>query len=200
MERRRGAVLIADVDVECRDLLSSTLRRVGYSTFDVESGAEVLAAVRSEMPALVLLELQLPDISGYELCRELRDSYGEDLVIFLMSGDKTDAIDRTAGLLVGADDFIVKPFDADELLARVRRWVAKAETMPMTEETALQRLTAREHSVLRLLAEGRNQKEIAKDLSISGKTVATHIQHILAKFGAHSRAELVARALQARAL
>ena len=58
-------------------------------------------------------------MSGYELCRALRQNHGEGLPLFLMSGDRTDSMDRVAGLLIGADDYIVKPFNVDELVARV---------------------------------------------------------------------------------
>jgi DNA-binding NarL/FixJ family response regulator len=105
-------------------------------------------------------------------------------------------MDRVAGLLLGADDFIVKPFDPGELVARARR-VAVRQRLSQADPVpnpATPKLTPREREVLALLAEGRRQNEIAHELSISWKTVGTHVQNMLSKFGVHSRAELVARA------
>src|SRR5262245_23877237 len=73
-----------------------------------------------ETPELVVLDVQLPEMSGYEICRELREEFGEGLPILFVSGFRTEALDRVAGLLVGADDYLVKPFAPDELIGRVR--------------------------------------------------------------------------------
>ena len=122
---------------------------------------------------------------------------GEQLLVFFLSGMRTEPLDRVAGLMLGADDFIVKPFDPDELVARVRRFVSrKGLAQAQDGENRGPQLTRREIEILDLLVEGRRQKEIATLLVISHKTVATHIQNLLGKFGVHSRAELIARAYQ----
>jgi DNA-binding NarL/FixJ family response regulator len=162
---------------------------VGRPVVEAATGAEALAIARSDAPALVLLDVRLPDISGYEVCHELRDAFGEQLPILFLSGARTEAYDRVSGLLLGADDYVVKPFAPDELLARVRRLLARSAD---TNETRSFDLTAREVQVLSQLAAGHDQARIAEDFVISEKTVATHIQHILAKLGVHSRAEAVA--------
>jgi DNA-binding NarL/FixJ family response regulator len=195
VEQTVGRVLIADGDAASRELVATALQRAGYDTVEVETGSAALNVVRDGGVALVVLEVGLPDMTGYEVCREIR-SRNEDLPIFFLSGMRTDPIDRVAGLLLGADDFIVKPFDPGELVARARRFVVR-KRLPEPEsvaESSAPRLTQREHEVLDLLAEGRRQKEIAQQLSISPKTVGTHVQNLLSKFGVHSRAELVARA------
>ena len=87
---------------------------------------------------------------------------------------RTEAYDRAAGLLIGADESLSKPVDPDELLARVRKY-APPEEPPAEGEIAVPDLTKREREVARLLAEGRSQGEIAQALVISEKTVATHI-------------------------
>ena len=148
-----------------------------------------------------MLEVELPDMTGYEVCRDLRTEKGDEVPIFFLSGTHTDPADRVAGLLLGADDFIVKPFDPGELVARVERFVARRSTLPrrVADRPAGQpHLTERETEVLQLLADGMKQKEVASALSISPKTVATHIQNLLGKLAVHSRAELVARAYQLR--
>lgn len=196
MERKSGAIVIADGVESERALASAALRRAGYDTIEVSTGLDALDAVRENGVALIVLEVGLPDMTGYEVCREIRSQRGDELPIFFLSGLRTEPLDRVAGLLLGADDFIVKPFDADELVARVRRFVNRKPLVRdiVAAETRTPHLTRRELEVLNLLVEGQRQKEIAEQLVISQKTVATHIQNLLGKFGVHSRAELIARA------
>jgi DNA-binding NarL/FixJ family response regulator len=196
VDRKIGAIVIGDGDEGARALASAALTRAGYETIEASTGAAVLDAVRGNGVALVVLEVSLPDMTGYEVCREIRSERGENMPVFFLSGLRTEPLDRVAGLLLGADDFIVKPFDPDEFLARVRRFVVRdgASIRERRAGDTSPQLTPREIEVLNLLIEGRRQKEIAVQLVISQKTVATHIQNLLGKFAVHSRAELVARA------
>jgi DNA-binding NarL/FixJ family response regulator len=135
----------------------------------------------------------LPEQSGYELCRTLREQFGQTLPVLLLSGTRTDALDSVVAFLIGADDYITKPFEIEEVLARVHRSIARAAaSSPASTTRAARDLTAREHEILRLLSAGVSQKEIAERLVITPKTVATHIQRILGKLGVHSRTEAVA--------
>jgi DNA-binding NarL/FixJ family response regulator len=183
-------ILIVDDDPAMRELLSGLLDQAGFPTRQAATGEEALADTRRERPRLVLLDVRLPGVSGYEVCRELRARFGEELPIVFISGERVEPFDRAAGLLLGADDYVVKPFASDELIARVRRLVARFT--PPAAEADRPKLTRREGEVLHLLANGLDQPEIAKKLVISSKTVSSHIQHILAKLGVHSRAEAVA--------
>jgi DNA-binding NarL/FixJ family response regulator len=166
---------------------------VGHPIVEAATGTEGLALARRTRPALVLVDVHLPDISGYEVCRELRDTYGEQLPIVFLSGARTESYDRVSGFLLGADDYVVKPFAHDELLARVRRLLARSSR---EDEARDYGLTAREREVLAHLAAGHGQATIAEALVVSEKTIATHIQHVLSKLGVHSRAEAVAFAHQ----
>jgi DNA-binding NarL/FixJ family response regulator len=141
----------------------------------------------------------VPGISGYEVCRRLREDFGAAGIIFV-SGTQTGQLDRAAGLLVGADDYLVKPFAPDELLARIRLLIRSRAAPDHEPDANGSRLTPRERQVLALLANGSSQAEIADELVISSRTVAAHIDHILHKLGVHSRAQAVAVAYRDKLL
>ena len=185
-------ILIVDGDRTSRGLMSRVLRRAGYITCEAKTGEEALVAAKRERPALVVLEVLLSGVSGFEVCRELKDEFGEALPIVFVSGTRTESGDRVAGLLIGGDDYLVKPFDPNELLARVRRLLPPRRGGGETKR----RLTQRELDVLSLLVEGLSQSAIAERLFISPKTVGKHIEHILAKLGVHNRAQAVALAVR----
>ena len=193
-----GPILVVDDDAACRALVSTILERVGYPVREAATGAAALAVAREERPALVVLDVELPMLSGYQVCRELRETYGSELPVVFLSGARTEPYDRAGGLLLGADDYVVKPFDGDELLARIRRLVGQRASNGAGNNGAARSLTVREREVLSLLAEGREQAEIASRLFITPKTVATHIQRILSKLGVRSRAQAVAVAHRER--
>lgn len=189
--RPRDPILVVDDDSDVRVQLCETLERAGYRTSAAGSGEEALLATGEETPILVVLDVCLPGISGYEVCRELRQEFGDALPIVFVSGARTESYDRVAGLLVGGDEYLAKPVAPDELLIRIERLVRRAAPVaPVVAE----KLTRRELDVLRLLAEGLDVLEIGGRLVISPKTVNTHIDHVLQKLGVHSRAQAVALA------
>lgn len=191
--RHGGPILIVEDDARFRAHVTEVLSQAGFATEAVATGEQALAASRGERPVLVLLDVRLPGLSGYEVCHVLREEFGEALPILFMSGERVESFDRVAGLLLGADDYMTKPFAPDELVVRVQSLLRRgAPGVP----ARMSRLTRRELEVLRLLAEGRNQREIAEALVISPKTVGTHIEHILEKLGVRSRAQAVAIAYQ----
>ena len=187
-------ILIVDDVPSLRELIATLLTQAGFEVQEASSAEEALELANGEPPALVLLDVVLPAMSGYELCRTLRERFGEALPIIFVSGTRTDPLDSVAGLLVGADDYIVKPFVPEELVARVRRALTRSAELSRTNGAATNGLTPREREVLSLLAEGLTQDEIADRLVISPKTVATHIQRILGKLDVRSRAQAVGRA------
>jgi DNA-binding NarL/FixJ family response regulator len=192
-----GSILVADSDATSCAVTCGLLQRIGYTTREARSGDEALALAVEDRPLLVLIDVELAGVNGYETCRELRDRWGERLPIVLLSANRTDVLDRTAGLLIGADDYVVKPFDPGELLARVRALLRRRSgaTNGKSGNHLLEMLTLREREVLDLLAQGLTQAEIANRLYVTPKTVATHIQRVLSKLGVHSRAQAVALAL-----
>ena len=191
-----GPVLVIDKDADSRRLISRLLENAGFATRHAANAQAAMELAREERPELAIVEVVLPDVSGYEICRELRDLLGEGLPVILVSGERTDTIDRVAGLMIGADDYLVKPLPPGELLARVRALMRRSTPGAQPQAAVVSDLTRRELEVVRLLAEGLEQTEIAKQLVISPKTVSTHTQNIFRKLGVRNRAHAVAAAYQ----
>jgi DNA-binding NarL/FixJ family response regulator len=178
--------------------MATLLDGAGFACVEAASGEAAIALAREQRPRLVLLDIRLPDVSGSELCSRLREEFGEALAIVFLSADRTEPMDLEAGFLIGADDYLAKPFDPGELLARVRRLVRRApdvEAAPVNGHEML--LTQRESEVLSLLAAGLGTKQIADELVISDKTVSTHLQRVLGKLRVNTRAQAVALAYRA---
>ena len=143
-------ILVVDQDARFRASVVSLVQGAGYEAISAGSGEEALFLARTESPHLAILDVELPGISGYEVCRRLREDVHAIGIVFV-SDTRTDSLDRAAGLLIGADDYLAKPFAPDELLARVRALLnrngtahAVARPAPVALESAL---TAREHEV-----------------------------------------------------
>lgn len=190
-----NSILIIEDDASLRELVATLLRGAGYTTVEAESGEDGLELARQGPPRLVLLDINLPGTSGYSVCNELRQTLGQRLPIIFLSGERTEPFDRVAGLLIGADDYITKPFDPDELVARVSRMLERLDLQPPQPLDANGfGWTPREFEVLGLLVEGLSQPDIAARLCLSPKTVGTHIQRIMGKMGVKSRTQAVAMA------
>lgn len=186
-------VLVADGDRKARADLAGLLEGAGFEVLEAGRGDEAIALAQEGDPSVAILEIPLDVLSGYEVCRALKSNRGAGVGVMFLSGSRTESYDRVAGLLVGADDYLTKPYAPDELLVRVRR--LEARTRPLASGIR-EKLTPRETEVLRLLAQGLMQDEIAGRLAISSKTVSTHIEHVLRKLGVHSRAQAVALAFR----
>jgi two-component system phosphate regulon response regulator PhoB len=114
-------ILIVDDEKELVEILEYNLKREGYTTRRAYNGTEALRqAARSPVPDLVLLDLMLPDISGTEVCRQIRAAKATANVPVIMLTAKGEEIDRVVGFEVGADDYVVKPFSVRELTLRVK--------------------------------------------------------------------------------
>lgn len=193
-----GRILVVDDDAAFSAFLVTLLERAGFESDEACSCEEALAAARRSRPRLVLLDVCLPDGSGFETCRELRDLHGDELPIIFISGERMEPLDRAAGLLVGGDDYVLKPCHPDELLARIHRCLDRVETASGSGPAGHGQLplTPRELQILRLLAQGKDPETIAERLVISPKTVASHLQRVMAKLGVHSRVHAMARAYE----
>jgi two-component system, NarL family, response regulator DevR len=190
-----AAILVVEDDAAFGRFVRTVLHEAGYDGTLAHTAAEALSCASTTRPALAIVDVKLPDLSGYELCRRLKDRFA-GLPVLLISGVRMESYDRAGGLLAGADDYLVKPIDSDELLACVRRQLERAaETLP--ERGRADKLTPREREVLRLLADGANTHEIADRLCITPKTASTYIERILVKLELHTRSQAVSFAFRA---
>jgi DNA-binding response OmpR family regulator len=189
----RGPILVVDDDDGFRELIVAVLDQCGYAPVEASTGEEALEAASAAPPALVVLDVHLPGISGYEVCRALREESGDGLPIIFVSGERTQSFDRVAGFLIGGDDYLVKPFALDEFVARIRRHLQRRTRL---NDGVGVKLTKRELDVLQLFTYGFSQAEIARRLLVSPKTVGTHTERLFKKLGAHSRAQAVSLAYQ----
>jgi two-component system OmpR family response regulator len=119
-------ILVVDDEPKIAQIVSVYLERDGYRVLRATDGREALELARSSSPSLVILDIMLPEVSGWDVCRELRrDPKTTDLPIIMLTA-RDDVADRVVGLELGADDYVVKPFEPKELVARVhavlRRW------------------------------------------------------------------------------
>ena len=118
MQNSGMKILVVDDDQTVRDSLRRSLTFNGYDVAASGDGDEALRLIRQESPDLVILDVELPEVDGLTVCRDLR-SAGNDVLILMLS-DSSDVADRVSGLDAGADDFMSKPYALEEVLARVR--------------------------------------------------------------------------------
>jgi DNA-binding response OmpR family regulator len=178
-EESSGTVLVVDDDGAFREIATRILQDAGYATAEAASGEEALEVARRQQPDVVILDVRLRGpLSGHEVCRILKRELQPEPAVIFVSGARTESFDRVGGLLVGADDYVVKPFAADELLARVRALIRRS-----TPTTPASQLTSRELEVLRLVKEGLSQAEIARKLEVSPTTARRQIQDVFTKLG-----------------
>ena len=130
-------ILIVEDDRNLLDTLKYNLRKEGYGVVTAADGAEALDVARREKPGLIILDVMLPKVSGFEVCRILR----KDMIVpILMLTAKAEETDKIVGLEIGADDYMTKPFSLRELLARVRAMLRRTrmvEVQPGVEEVPL---------------------------------------------------------------
>lgn len=138
-------VLIAEDDINILEGLQRLLEKEGYNTVTAANGAIAVEKYMSEEPDFVILDIMMPELNGYDVCKEIRKSSATIPIIFLSA--KSEEIDRVIGLELGADDFISKPFGTRELMARVRavsrRALAQKPPCETTDSFTMADLTIR---------------------------------------------------------
>jgi two-component system phosphate regulon response regulator OmpR len=128
-----GCVLIVDDDASIREMLAEYLGSHGFVTAQAEDGTTMRTAIERATPDVVLLDLRLPREDGLTLARYLREHYDVGIIMVTGSGE---VVDRIVGLEVGADDYVTKPFDPRELLARVKSVLRRTQARPATSPNA----------------------------------------------------------------
>jgi DNA-binding response OmpR family regulator len=132
----KGEILIVDDEPGIVRLISMYLEREGFQTVGVNTGAEALERVATTRPSLVILDIMLPDIDGWEVCRELRRT--SDVPIIMLTAREGDE-DKIVGLELGADDYVTKPFMPRELVARVKAILRRVrqESAPTSDDDVM---------------------------------------------------------------
>ena len=186
-EERSRTVLVVDDDGAFREIATRILQGAGYATTEAASGEEAVELARRQPPDVVVLDVRLHGpLSGHEVCRIIKREVQPEPAVLFVSGARTESFDRVGGLLVGGDDYVVKPFAADELLARVRALIRRSTpTKPASQ------LSTRELEVLRRLAEGKVYKQIAEELGLSPHTVRNHAHATYEKLEVVDRTQAV---------
>lgn len=133
----RSSILVIDDDEKITSMLRRGLAFEGYDVHTARNGAEGLSTVMAADPDLIILDVMMPQMDGFEVCRRLREGGSSVPVLMLTAKDEVE--NRVKGLDTGADDYLVKPFALEELLARVRALLRRKEAKP--DEAAGQRLT-----------------------------------------------------------
>lgn len=127
-------VLLVDDEPDLRRLVAFHLADAGFRTYEADTGEAALALADKHRPHIALLDLMLPDISGTEVCRKLRENKGTSEMGILMLTARGDEYDRVLGFEVGADDYVVKPFSVRELVLRVRALARRTRERMLARE------------------------------------------------------------------
>jgi len=188
-------VFVVDDDSEVRDTLQWLVESVGLNIETFASAQEFLNAYDPKRPGCLVTDVRMPGMSGIELQAKLM-AEEVTLPIIIVSGyaDVPTAVRSMKG---GAIDFVEKPFNEQMMLERIQLSILEDARLRQKRaqgeraQARLQSLTPREHQVMDLVILGKSNKEIARELDISPKTVEVHRSHVMAKMEAHSLAELV---------
>ncbi len=204
-------ILVVDDEADALEVLGFKLREAGFAPLFAQDGARALAAVRSEKPDLVVLDLMLPEVDGLEVCKLLRRDPATARIPIIMLTARAAEMDRVVGLELGADDYVTKPFSPRELVLRIRKLLARAGApeepgaqirvggieidVPRHEVRvggAAVALTATEFRLLEILARRRDRVQsrdrLLQDVwgyenPIDSRTVDTHMRRLREKLG-----------------
>ena len=178
----KAKILIVDDDIDTVELLTKRFHAEEYDTSEAYDGEQAMQQVEEYKPDLILLDIMMPKIDGYEVCRRLKGSEDTRLIPIIMLTAKGKMPDKVKGLGIGADDYIAKPFDYRELLQRVRYWTA----VKMEVEERLSEIKRLEQELIK-----------SERLAAIGQTVASlahYVKNIL--FGLKGGVYLVNEALK----
>jgi DNA-binding NarL/FixJ family response regulator len=191
-------ILILEDNDQLAHCLAMELEQEGFSVETARSGAEGLQRLRQgEHPApfdALIIDWDLPDFSGLEVYERLANQPQRPPALMLTGRDRVE--DRVTALNRGFDDYLVKPFSFDELIARLRAITRRQQQAPAPSRVQDSPLSEREQDVLKLIARGQSNSEIAETLFLSTETVKSHVKSILTKLHAKDRTHALVLALQ----
>ena len=204
-------ILVVDDEPEAVELVEFNLKQAGYAVVTAADGAEALKKVRAQTPDLIVLDVMLPEMDGFEICKTLRHEPATARVPIIMLTAKAAEIDRVLGLELGADDYLTKPFSPRELLLRIKKVITRGQTVEKPRDQMRFgdllidvprhlaswkgksiELTATEFKLLVMLAQraGRVQSrdQLLRDVweydsLIDTRTVDTHMRRLREKLG-----------------
>ena len=127
-------VLIADDDSNISELIKVYFEKDGFETVTAHNGKEAVELFKSEAPSIVILDVMMPEMDGWQVCREIRRVSNIPIIMLTAKGE---TFDKVLGLELGADDYMVKPFDPKELIARVKAVLRRSETKEVSAEKEL---------------------------------------------------------------
>jgi DNA-binding NarL/FixJ family response regulator len=205
----RKKLLLVDDDPNLILLVKDYLEFRGYEVVTAENGREALTVLGQELPDMIICDIMMPEMDGYGFVEELRKQNQASWIPVLFLSAKGQSQDRIKGLNLGADVYMVKPFEPEELVAQVEsslkqsgRLIQHGDTGNLNE-TMIQvnpsvELTPTEVKVVQLVAKGLANKDIAQQMSLSQRTVESHVSNMLGKTGLNNRTELARWAIESR--
>lgn len=205
-------ILIVDDDITLRTALTRYLENRGYAVQDASSGVEGLTAFEQDTPDLVVSDVLMPEMDGLEFCRRLRATRSGQLVPFIFLSSRREVDDRVQGHKMGADDYLVKPFEPRELVAKIEAQLERSRRIHSEIVRLMQRpataveppvapamplpLTPAEEKVFWEVIQGFTNKQIGDRLFVSPRTVQTHLSNILGKLQLENRSQLIRYAFE----
>ncbi len=203
-------ILIVDDDSTLRAALTRYLKDRGFIVHNAASGIEGFDSFIENAPDLIVSDVVMPEMNGFELCIKIREAELGQLVPFIFLSGRCDLEDRIQGHSIGADDYLVKPFHPRELIAKIEAQLARANRIYSEIERALQQLkpaasqqpqsplplTPAEEKVFWEVVQGFTNKKIGDRLFISPRTVQTHLSNILSKLSLENRSQLIRYAFE----
>ncbi|NJO77912.1 MAG: response regulator transcription factor [Cyanobacteria bacterium RM1_2_2] len=200
-------LLLIDDDPNLILLVKDYLEFRGYEVITAENGQEALDILDQETPDMIICDVMMPQMDGYSLVENVRKNPRTSWIPVLFLSAKGQSQDRVKGLNTGADVYMVKPFEPEELVAQVESSLKQASRLiqrqDKTSESAPKiqvpfdvELTPTELRVVQFVARGMANREIAEELNVSQRTIESHVSNMLGKTGLHNRTELARWAIE----
>ncbi|MGL5509538.1 MAG: response regulator transcription factor [Microcoleaceae cyanobacterium] len=207
-ETDQKRLMLVDDDPNLILLVKDYLEFRGYDVVTAENGRQALEILENEIPDLIICDVMMPEMDGYTLVQQIRENTDFSWIPVLFLSAKGQTQDRVKGLNTGADVYIVKPFEPEELVAQVESSLKQAsrllrhsggdnkgKTRPRRREVEL---TPTELRVVQLVAQGLANRDIATMMEVSQRTVESHVSNMLGKTGLHNRTELARWAMESK--